>query len=201
MVQNDGSRTQLLRNGRFAASPRPDGSGITLSGEALTLWTIRLSLAAYCARLAIELTCVPRTAATERLSRWLWTIGCLFLWLHVACAFEQFHAWSHASALAQTARDTARVTGLDWGGGLWINYVVMLLWAGDVVWWWLAPQSHRTRGKAWEIAWQGGLAFIVFNALVVFKTGPLRWTGLLLTAALLTLAIRRYAGWRGERAK
>lgn len=201
MVLNDGSRTQLLRNGRSAASPRSDGSGITLSGEALTLWTIRLALAAYFGRLVIELTCVPRTPVIERLARWLWTIGGLFLWLHVACAFEHFHAWSHASALAQTARDTAAVTGFDWGGGLWINYFVMLLWAGDVVWWWLAPLSHQARGRAWEIAWQGGLAFIVFNALVVFKTGPLRWTGLLLSAALLTLAIRRYARIRGKRAK
>jgi hypothetical protein len=27
-------------------------------------------------------------------------------------------------------------------------------------------------------AWQGFLLFIIFNATVVFKTGPLRWIGL-----------------------
>jgi hypothetical protein len=158
----------------------------------LTRWTIRLALAAYVGRLAVDLSSPGVQPQRERLTRWLWTFGCLFLWIHVACAFQFFHHWSHAAAHEQTARETAAVTGLDWGGGIWINYLVMFLWAGDVARWWLAPASHRMRGVIWGVLWQAGLAFIVFNATVVFETGAVRWIGLLMTAFLLALAVRHW---------
>jgi len=117
----------------------------------------------------------------------LWTIACGLVWIHVACAFQFEHQWSQSAAYLQTARETAAVTGLDWGGGLWINYALMLLWAGDVGWWWLGPESFAARPAIITRVWLGFLCFIVFNATVVFKTGMLRWCGIVTTIVLLAM--------------
>ena len=34
--------------------------------------------------------------------------------------------------IVETARQTAEVFGINWGGGLFINYTVAILWIGDV---------------------------------------------------------------------
>jgi hypothetical protein len=183
--------TGLLKNDTIPASPRPFRPGDTLFGEELTRWTIRLALAAYVGRLAIDLT-APQHTRREKLARRLWTAGSLLLWAHVAFAFHSYHNWSHAAAREQTARETAAVTGLDWGGGIWINYLLMLLWAGDAVWWRLSPLSYRTRSTIINGLWQAFFAFIAFNATVVFKTGAVRWAGLATTILLLVLAVRKH---------
>jgi hypothetical protein len=41
-----------------------------------------------------------------------------------------------------------------------------------------------------EWIWQGALAFVVFNATVVFEAGPIRWVGLVASMALLGMWIR-----------
>ena len=83
------------------------------------------------------------------------------------------------------------MTGLDWGGGLWINYTLMLLWAGDVLWWWLTPASFAARPALVNHLWPGFLLFIAFNATVVFKTGALRWFGVAVTITLIWLWWRK----------
>jgi hypothetical protein len=168
---------------------------LPMLGEELTRWTIRLALAACVGRWCIALTARPDSARWRRLARGLWTAGCLLLWVHVACAFHFYHHWSLTVAVAQTARETAEVVGLNWGGGVWLNFLLMLLWAGDVIWWWLAPASHSRRPHAVEWVWQGFFAFIAFNATVVFEWGVLRWAGWGATLTLLMLALIR---WRGR---
>lgn len=164
-----------------------------MMGDLLIRWTIRAGLVAFAARLVVGL--LPGSAAprSERVQRWLWTVACGLLWIHVACAFQFEHHWSHQAAYRQTARETAAVTGLDWGGGLWINYALMLLWAGDVAWWWVSPRSFVTRPAVLNWLWLGFLCFITFNATIVFKTGMLRWWGIATTIALLVLW-RRHLG-------
>ena len=44
----------------------------------------------------------------------------------VAFAYNFYYGWSQTAAYRDTARKTAEVVGLDWGGGLYINYVVLL---------------------------------------------------------------------------
>ena len=141
------------------------------SGELLTRWTVRIAMALYVASLASR-------RVSPHWSRLAWTAGCLLFLLHVACAFEYYHHWSHAEAYASTAKQTAETVGLDWGGGLYANYAFTLVWCADVCWWWLDGSRYLTRH--WTINWavHGFLGFIAFNATVVFATGFSRWFGI-----------------------
>jgi hypothetical protein len=126
-----------------------------------------------------------RTDSKLRRARLAWTVGFLVFLLHVACAFQFFYGWSNTMAYAETARRTAELVGLAWGGGLYANYAFTLLWAADVCWWWIAPSTYRARPCGVEWAVQGFLGFIAFNGAVVFGAGAVRWLGL---AACLLLA-------------
>lgn len=147
-------------------------------GEFLTRITVWISIGAY------SIGCVLFAIARGRLNidrraRIAWTTGCATLLLHFIFAFHFFHAWSHAHAYADTARQTAEVFGINWGGGLYVNYAVAILWIADVTWWWLAGLGSY-RGRPWllTLIWHSFLIFIIFNATVVFGHGVVRWIGL-----------------------
>jgi len=146
-------------------------------GELLTRITIWLTLTGYAIGASVYLLSRGRRRWDE-LARMAWTVGCASLLVHVACAFHYYHDWSQAAAYRETARQTAEVTGMDWGGGLFINYALMIGWVVDAAWWWRGLDVYRNRPRWLGAAWQGFLIFIIFNATVVFKTGPLRWIGL-----------------------
>src|ERR1035438_9442710 len=139
-------------------------------GELLTRWTIRIAMALYVASLATR-------AIAPRYSRIAWTAGCGVYLLHVACAFEYFHHWSHAEAYAFTAQQTAAVVGLDWGGGLYVNYAFTLIWLADVCWWWADPPRYLARPRWIDLGVHGFLGFVAFNATVIFASGFSRWFG------------------------
>ncbi|HSD46858.1 MAG TPA: hypothetical protein VLB87_09540 [Pyrinomonadaceae bacterium] len=163
------------------------------SGELITRGTIWIAIAAYtlgCVVFAIA----RRQADGDRWARLAWTIGGAVLVAHFLAAFHFYHAWSQASAYSETARQTAAVVRLNWGGGLFINYAVAGLWAADVSWWWFAGVGAYRRRPWWiTVAWHSFLIFILFNATVVFKDGLTRWIGLLvcLTLCLSWVAISR----------
>ena len=141
-------------------------------GDALTRWTIRVALALAVAALA------ARIAQRSRPARLAWTVGCLAYLAHIFCAFHFFHDWSHSAAYAATARDTAAVFGLDWGGGLYFNYVFTLVWVVDVLWWLVHPATYETRPRWVNVVVYAFFAFMAFNGAVVFASGPTRWIGL-----------------------
>lgn len=85
------------------------------------------------------------------------------------------------------------MVGLDWGGGLYANYGFAAVWTADVCWWWLAPRRYLARPRGLEWAVQGFLAFMAFNATVVFGAGAVRWAGL--AACLFLAAVLGYT-WR-----
>ncbi|MCG3159649.1 MAG: hypothetical protein JMDDDDMK_00663 [Acidobacteria bacterium] len=146
-------------------------------GELLTKITVWLALAGYATGASVYLLSRGRRRWDE-VARMAWTAGCAGLLLHVACALHYYHNWSQASAYRETARQTAEVTGMNWGGGLFINYALIVGWIADAVWWRRGLDAYRNRPRWLASAWQGFLIFIIFNATVVFKTGPLRWIGL-----------------------
>ena len=155
------------------------------TGEFLTRATIWVAIVAY------AIGSVVFALARGR-SRWdsgtrvLWTIAVLSLVGHFICAYQFYHHWSHESAYVDTARQTDEVIGLDWGGGLFINYAFLAIWTIDVLWWWLRGiASYRTRPWPLVAAWHGFMIFILFNAMVVFKDGPTRWVGLVICLVLL----------------
>jgi hypothetical protein len=164
-------------------------------GELATRWTIRLALS-----LAVLAVWSAATAASEsrgRRTRALWTAACGCYLAHVACAFQFYHQWSHAAAYRRTALDTAALAGLDWGGGLYVNYLFTLLWTGDVAWWWLAEDSYLRRPACLSWVWHASFAFIAFNGAVVFAKGPAMWFGLV-ASGLAALGAYRWLVARGR---
>jgi hypothetical protein len=151
------------------------------TGELLTRWTARVAVVLYIAGLAMR-------ADAPRWSRLAWTAGCGVYLAHVLCAFGFIHHWSQAEAYAFVAAQTAAVTGLDWGGGLYVNYAFTLVWLVDVCWRWTLRPPPR-----W-LAWSADafLAFIVVNATVVFATGFSRWLGIVACVLLAVIWFRRY---------
>ncbi len=160
-------------------------------GELLTRWTVRIALAFYVASLASR-------GYVPRWSRLAWTAGCVTYLLHVACAFHYFHHWSHDEAFMFTAEQTANVTGLDWGGGLYVNYAFTFVWLFDAAWWWAGMDGYRTRPRWIEWLVQGFLGFIAFNATVVFAEGFSRWFGI---AACVLLAVIYISHAKAQRRK
>ena len=149
-------------------------------GQILTLWTIRLALGCY----VLALVLLRLDGGRQRWAnhaRWAWTAACGLLVLHVLCAFQFYHHWSAAEAYTDTARKTAQTLGPGWswggggGGGIYFNYLLILLWCCDVAWWWSVPTVPPSRPRLVEWVWQGFLAFMVFNATIVFADGVIRW--------------------------
>ncbi len=160
-----------------------------LNGELLTKLTVWLALGGY----ALGAALLRLARARRRWLAWarvMWTIGCAFFLAHVACAFAFFHGWSHAAAYRETARQTAGMTGVNWGGGLFLNYLFALAWLADVLWWWLAPENFARRPRALTVAWQGFFFFMVFNGTIVFGKGPVRWFGAAIGVGLALLWVK-----------
>ncbi|HEU0173077.1 MAG TPA: hypothetical protein VFV58_02350 [Blastocatellia bacterium] len=163
----------------------------------MTVW---LALAGYAIGASVYLISRGRRS-WDAVARAAWTVGCVILIAHVACAYHFYHNWSQAAVYHETARQTADVTGLNWGGGLYINYAVVIGWVIDAACWRRSLDAYRNRPRWLAAAWQGFLFFIIFNATVVFKTGPLRWIGLglCLWLTFLWLIVNRgKVSWRSD---
>lgn len=158
-------------------------------GELLTKLTIWLALLAYTIGTAFFL----RAHRPERFltpTRWSWTLGCALFLIHVACAFQFYHHWSHADAYRETARQTAELTGSPSGGGIYINYVFAAAWLAVVLQMWLAPESIRT--SRWIAIWHGFVFFMMLNGAIIFVHGPIRWLGILLCSSLAIFWLRHW---------
>jgi hypothetical protein len=166
------------------------------TGELLTRWTVRLALALYAATVALRLA----SPAHPRLARGLWTAGCLLFLAHVAAAFTFFHGWSHAHAYGATARQTFELFGIDWGGGLYFNYLFTAAWIADVAYWWAAGlDAYERRSPAVGLALHSFFAFMAFNGAVVFAKRPTRWVALAVTVLLGLFALHRLRRRRQRR--
>ena len=150
--------------------------------DLLIFWTARLVLVGAVACGAWALL-ARRTGSFG--FRLLWSATLLVLIVHVACAYQFRHHWSHAAAYADTARRSEELVGTPVGSGLYWNDALLLWWAADVAWMWAAPGSYRRRSRWWSWALVGFLAFMMVNAAIVFAVGPARWMGIAGCAVLL----------------
>jgi hypothetical protein len=160
------------------------------TGEFSTRLCIWLALVAYAIGAGLLLKSAERNRAWL-MARWCWTVGCLFFLGHVLCAFRFFHHWSPAEAYRETARQTAQLTGWNWGGGIYFNYAVAAGWTLDVLWWWLGSASFARRPNWIAALWHGFLFFMVFNGTIVFGHGPVRLLGILICTLLGVQFARR----------
>ena len=154
-------------------------------GSILTNWTIYLSLMCY----AVAVVCTLNRRL-RGLYRGAWSAACLLLWGHAASAFHFYFAWSHAAAVAETARQTQEVLGWSFGAGIWFSYALMALWLIDVVRLWSTSSGAKCNRLATVVHLYA--FFILFNGTVIFERGPIRWFGMIVTAGLIGSIFARY---------
>ncbi len=158
----------------------------------MSLWAIRFAIAGWIGFAGTVISGQGRHGHW-RLARVFWTVGTLLYLTHMITAFAWFHQWSHAAAMEHTAEITARVTGIDWGGGIWFNHGFTLICVLETVVWWMRPQWITGRRRFLNFLIYGYCVFIGFNATVIFAPGWLRWIcpGTLAGLTLLQLRIGR----------
>ena len=126
--------------------------------------------------------------------RWAWPVwvaGTLLCVLHIVIALGHYHHWNHDSAVTETARQTAAVYGLTWGGGVYVNYLFVAVWLAEVWYWRARPAEYFARSPV--VVW-GVRAFffiIIVNAAVVFAAPRARVAGVAMTVALLLIWANR----------
>lgn len=148
------------------------------SGELFVRTTAWLTFAAY-----VGGTVAGIRSPGGRIFRYVWLAGALLLLIHLLAAFHFKHQWSHAAAYADTARQTREVTELDWGGGVYFNYLLVGLWLVEATVRLAAPDRLP---RMISVALASFYAFMWFNAAVVFVPSPMRWVG---AAAFVLLAV------------
>src|SRR6266516_2367279 len=101
-------------------------------GELLTRRMVWIGLTLY---VASELSsALGRQRERISISWWLNAAGCVFFLGHVGSAFRYFYNWSHATAYADTARQSKELTGWDSGAGIYLNYFFALVWFSELIW-------------------------------------------------------------------
>jgi hypothetical protein len=166
------------------------------SGELATRSTVWVALTLY---VASELFgALRRERGLAMVSWWLKAAGCVFFLGHIVFAFYHFYHWSHATAYAETARQSKELTGWNSGAGLYFNYIFALVWVSEVIWARMTPVGRLTRMTFWSWTSRGFFLFMIFNGAFVFVRGNIRWFGLGLCLFLvLSLWLRMKAGVDG----
>jgi hypothetical protein len=151
-------------------------------GNDLTRFAIRLALGYYAISLTLMLLLHRQewTAPTAlgRAVRWCWTLAWASYGVHVLLAFHYYYAWSHSAAVAHTREMSG------FGEGIWFSHLFTAAWTADVCLWWFRPAQYAARSRWVDRLLHGFMAFIIFNATVVYGEGIIRWTGLVLFAVL-----------------
>lgn len=104
-------------------------------------------------------------------ARLLYTAALALALAHTVAAFEVAYGWSHAAAFDRTARQTAAMTGVRWGGGIFVNYLFLALWAADATYWWAAPGGYLRRPLHVDRLRLAVFLFMFINGAIVFA-GP-----------------------------
>ena len=118
-------------------------------------------------------------------SRTLWTAGAALALIHSITAFGVFYGWSHEIARRMTTQQTAALTGIDFGSGVYINYLFLVVWLADAFWWWGSPRSYLARPRLVSGLIRGFIFFIIFNGAVIFADGWARIVGIASTSLVL----------------
>jgi hypothetical protein len=155
-----------------------------------------------------------RAVSPGEQARWAlpaYWIGFALALTHFLAAFSWHYGWSHARAVAVTAEQTARVFGINWGGGVWVNYAFLAAWLTDA-----SVQTSRRRGGPSALpGWSGPsgpptagaqapayrgpdrrrrrvrvvlrafFLIVIANGAIVFVAWPMNVVGTVMVAALI----------------
>jgi MFS family permease len=170
--------------------------GNFLGGWLASKWAMNRLLALAMVLLAASLSALPHVRTQAHVTAYALVMGLaggfviVIFFTFWSRAYGRAHLGkiqgaAQALTVLASAVETAEVFGLDWGGGLYVNYALLLAWVLDVLLWWRhGLDAYRRRPWPLVAAWHGLLIFIFFNATVVFKTGIMRWTGLCMCLGL-----------------
>jgi hypothetical protein len=114
----------------------------------------------------------------------VWAIGALLLFAHILWTLLAVHHGSLHEAYDHTANQTERVIGVRIGAGLYVNFAMLLIWAGDATCWLTLANWSQIRQKL-VLPLHAFFAFLFFNATVVFGTTPARWLGIVAIAIIV----------------
>ncbi len=151
----------------------------------LTRLVIQISVVCYVARISLRLRWRP--AIPSRTEVALWWLGCVAYLVHVILAFHSFHDWSHDAAVVFTAEETARLTGIRNGQGVWLNYAFAVIWIADCVRLQRCLHQHRETSPGIDAIVAGFFVLMMFSATVVFGPVAYRWLFALLLPLWLAL--------------
>jgi len=144
---------------------------------------------------AIGEVLMRRSASIDRIARASWTIAIVLALVHVLAAFHFVYSWSHEAAVVATAQRANDVFGRGWHGAIFVNYLFLALWAGDVCWWWASRASHALRSVRLE-TWRLALfVFMFVNGAIIFASGVGRLIGVVSVVVVLLGAPR----WHSRR--
>jgi len=152
--------------------------------NALLYWMVWLSLIAF---VAGELAKSRRYAGAWSVS----ATGAILLAIHIVLAMAVRHGWSHASALEETARQTNDVFGLNWGGGVYVNYLFAVVWISELFVWRQWPEGYASRPDWIKWSLRAFYFVMIVSAAVIFATGWRRWMGVGILAVLMASWIKR----------
>jgi hypothetical protein len=159
-----------------------------ITGAAVTRATIWLALLCYVTTIGLQTRASLRATL---LARFIWIGGCLIFLAHVAAAFHFYHHWSHVLAENDTRLQTIERTGLNFGGGIYFNYLLGLMWLADCAGWPLRGKHLHESLPRWRFVLHIYFLFMIFNATVMFGHGWARPAGAILcTLALSGLFLR-----------
>ena len=154
--------------------------------DAIIRSTVWASLACYTA----ALFCRFGPTLRLRFAQTMWSLGAALFVAHVLSAYGFVHGFSHTDAVRVTAERTREMTGWDWGGGVYLNDLMTLLWVADAIWWRMAQISYQRRPMSVELTLHGFFLFMIFNATVVFGAWPARIYGAILCPIIMWLLYR-----------
>lgn len=156
----------------------------------ITVITVRIALVCYAIVVGLRLAGCRGRPWRNRL-RPVWTIGCIAIVAHVIAAFHYTHHWSHRDAIQSTAKQTQQLIGWAFGGGLYFNYLFLLIWIAEVLFWWLRPELYESRTAWFAYGIHVYLFFIAFNGAVIFESGITRTAGVMTLAIFAAILLRK----------
>jgi hypothetical protein len=115
----------------------------------------------------------------------LWVLGALICIVHMAIALDVRHGWSHRSAVEETARQTAAVYGIEWGGGVYVNYLFVIVWLAESWWWRRDPEGYACQPTALTWTLRAFYLIVIVNAAIVFASPARRIAGAVLVMFLI----------------
>lgn len=122
----------------------------------------------------------------SRRPAWVISAGGLALLVtHIAIAIVHHHGGDHSAAVAETARLTERVYGVAWGGGVYVNYAFVAVWAAYLSWWRRRMDLVIDSRSIPVLVLRCLLFALIVNALVVFASAQTRPLGVIICAVLL----------------